>query len=82
MTSLRSRLLGGAVLAFGFFAGLSGTGHANNSLMKAAADPNDWAMYGRGYDNTRFSPLTQINAQNAAQLKLAFAFQFGSLALQ
>ena len=57
MTSLRSRLLGGAVLTFGFFAGLSGTGHANDSLMKAAADPNGWAMYGRGYDNTRFSPL-------------------------
>ena len=47
--------------------------------MKAAADANSWPMYGRGYDNTRFSPLTQINVQNAAQLKLAFAFQLGSL---
>ena len=47
--------------------------------MKAAADPNNWPMYGRGYDNTRFSPLSQINAQNASQLKLAFAFQLGSL---
>jgi alcohol dehydrogenase (cytochrome c) len=45
----------------------------------ATADPNNWAVYGRTYDNTRFSPLTQINTHNVAQLKLAFAFQLGSL---
>lgn len=44
-----------------------------------AADPNGWAMYGHGYDNTRFSPLQRINDGNVANLKLAFAFQLGSL---
>ena len=29
-------------------------------------------MYGHGYDNTRFSPLKQINAGNVGKLKLAF----------
>ena len=79
MQSRRSQLLTGATLAIGLVAGLAGPGRANDSLLTASDDPNNWAMYGRGYDNTRFSPLTQINAQNAAQLKLAFAFQLGSL---
>ncbi|MBV8508166.1 MAG: PQQ-dependent dehydrogenase, methanol/ethanol family, partial [Alphaproteobacteria bacterium] len=79
MQSRRSQLLSSAALAFALVAGLSGSGRANDSLLTASADPNNWAMYGHGYDNTRFSPLTQINPQNAAQLKLAFAFQLGSL---
>jgi PQQ-dependent dehydrogenase (methanol/ethanol family) len=36
-------------------------------------------MYGRTYDNKRFSPLNQINDQNVGQLKLAYAFQLGAL---
>ena len=79
MVSRRARLLAGATLTLGILAGLAGPGRANDSLMKAAADVNSWPMYGRGYDNTRFSPLSQVNAQNASQLKLAFAFQLGSL---
>ena len=35
--------------------------------------PNDWLMYSRTYDNQRFSPLDQINRQNASQLRLAWA---------
>src|SRR5690349_6637114 len=73
MVSRRARLLAGATLTLGILAGLAGPGRANDSLMKAAADVNSWPMYGRGYDNTRFSPLSQVNAQNASQLKLAFA---------
>jgi alcohol dehydrogenase (cytochrome c) len=45
----------------------------------AASDPNGWPMYGRGYDNTRYSPLNQINTSNVGRLKLAFSFQLGSL---
>ena len=44
-----------------------------------AADAGDWPMYGHGYDNTRFSPLTEITAGNVGKLKLAFAFSLGSL---
>jgi glucose dehydrogenase len=71
MTSRQSRLLRGVAIAVGFLGGLAGAGHANDSLVKAAADINNWPMYGRSYDNIRFSPLTQINTQNASQLKLA-----------
>src|SRR5262249_34867980 len=33
---------------------------------------NDWLMFSRTYDAQRFSPLTQINKQNVAQLRLAW----------
>ena len=52
---------------------------ANGSILKAQADPNNWASYGRTYDNTRFSPLKQINTKNVAKLRLAYAFSLGSL---
>ena len=36
-------------------------------------------MYGRGYDNTRYTPLKQINTGNVGKMKLAYSFQLGSL---
>lgn len=39
--------------------------------------PNDWLMYSRTYDAQRFSPLTQINVQNVAQLRLAWELGMG-----
>jgi PQQ-dependent dehydrogenase (methanol/ethanol family) len=50
-----------------------------SAALAQAVDDYGWAMYGHGYDNTRFSPLTQINPGNVGQLKLAYAFQLGSL---
>jgi alcohol dehydrogenase (cytochrome c) len=46
---------------------------------RADDDPNGWPMVGRGYDNTRYSPLARINTGNVANLKLAFSLQLGSL---
>ena len=43
------------------------------------AEGTGWPMYGHNYSNTRFSPLKQIDTKNVSDLKLAFAFQFGSL---
>ena len=40
--------------------------------------PNDWLMYSRTYDAQRFSPLTQINRQNVAQLREVFKRDLGS----
>jgi len=40
----------------------------------------DWPLYGRDYNNQRFSPLTQINTQNIQQLKLAWRYQTGKKA--
>jgi quinoprotein glucose dehydrogenase len=39
-----------------------------------AQNSGDWPMYGHDLASTRFSPLTQINAQNVANLKLAWSY--------
>ena len=41
-------------------------------ITEADQHPGDWVSYGRSYDEQRFSPLTQINDQNAGQLGLAW----------
>ena len=40
--------------------------------MIAAADAGEWLTYGRDYGEQRFSPLTQIDADNVGQLGLAW----------
>ena len=52
---------------------------ANDSVIKGGQDPNEWAVYGKDYANTRFSPLKSINTSNVGNLKLAYSFQLGSL---
>jgi alcohol dehydrogenase (cytochrome c) len=41
--------------------------------MLANPDPADWLMINRTYDEQRFSPLDQINKENVAQLRMAWA---------
>jgi len=41
-------------------------------LAQAASDGANWMSYGRTYDEQRFSPLTQINADNVQTLGLAW----------
>lgn len=53
--------------------------HANDSIIKAASDANQWAVAGHDYGNTRFSPLKQINTENAGKLSLAYSFSLASL---
>ncbi len=77
--SSRNVWLGGVCLALGVIAGVANGARADEALDKALADPNGWASYGNHQDNTRFSPLTQINSQNVGNLKLAWAFQLASL---
>src|SRR5437763_24733 len=38
---------------------------------------SDWPLFGRGRDNTRFSPLTQINAGNVRHLGEAWSTSLG-----
>ncbi|CAL75353.1 Quinoprotein ethanol dehydrogenase [Bradyrhizobium sp. ORS 278] len=52
---------------------------ANDSAMKAAAEPGAWAMAGHDYGNTRFSPLKEINTENAGKLSLVYSFSLASL---
>ena len=77
--SQRSLWLNGVCLAFGVLIAAAGAARADGALDKALADPNGWASYGRGLDNTRFSPLKQIDTKNVGSIKLAWAFELGSL---
>jgi quinohemoprotein ethanol dehydrogenase len=43
-------------------------------LTAADSEPGTWMTYGRTYDEQRFSPLKQINAQNVDQLQLAWHY--------
>ncbi|WP_410052237.1 PQQ-dependent methanol/ethanol family dehydrogenase [Bradyrhizobium sp. SZCCHNS30582] len=52
---------------------------ANDSALKAAREPGAWAMTGHDYGNTRFSPLKEINTENASKLSLVYSFSLASL---
>lgn len=76
---LRSRsFFAGVSLAVFLIAGGSGA-RANDSVMKAVSDPNDWAITGHDYGNTRFSSLKQITSENADKLQLVYSFSLASL---
>ena len=65
MRSTAAALLAGVAFGAGLV-GSAAVATANDALQQTAADPNAWAMNGRTYDNTRFSPLKQINTENVA----------------
>jgi quinoprotein glucose dehydrogenase len=46
-------------------------------LAVAGAGSTDWRSYGGGPTQTRYSPLTQINTQNVASLKVAWTYDTG-----
>jgi alcohol dehydrogenase (cytochrome c) len=52
---------------------------ANDSIIKAQSDQAQWAAPGHDYGNTRFSPLKQINTENASKLSLVYSFSLASL---
>ncbi|HET6178695.1 MAG TPA: pyrroloquinoline quinone-dependent dehydrogenase [Candidatus Sulfotelmatobacter sp.] len=41
--------------------------------------PDDWPYYGHDAGGTRYSPLTQINRTNVANLKVAWTFHVGDI---
>src|SRR5581483_3263681 len=45
-------------------------------LTYANSEPGQWMAVGRTHDEERFSPLTQINADNVAKLGLAWYADF------
>jgi alcohol dehydrogenase (cytochrome c) len=64
------------------FGRLSQPGSAGPTQVEldAADTANDsWLMYNKGYRAERYSTLTQINADNAAELKPVCMFQLGEL---
>src|SRR4051812_47196985 len=50
-------------------------------VLAQAPKPNpgaDWPMYNRDLGGTRYSPLTQINATNVANLKMAWSYRLSN----
>jgi alcohol dehydrogenase (cytochrome c)/quinohemoprotein ethanol dehydrogenase len=47
-------------------------------IMHADREPGNWMTHGRTYDEQRFSPLDQINTDNAARLGLAWYYDLDS----
>jgi alcohol dehydrogenase (cytochrome c) len=78
MTSRHRGFLAGISIAAILAAGTVGV-RANDSVLKAEAEAGQWVVAGHDYGNTRFSPLNQINAENASKLSLAYSFSLASL---
>lgn len=57
---------------------LSPAGLAQNAKPNASDDA-DWAHYGNDGGGMRYSPLTQVNRENVAQLKVAWTYRTGAL---
>ena len=72
------RFLAGISVIAVLAAGTAGA-RANDSVLKAASEPGQWAVAGHDYGNTRFSALKQIDAENASKLSLAYSFSLASL---
>ena len=47
-------------------------------LRSAAQDTGNWLMYGRTYDDHRYSPLKEINEQSVPKLGLAWSRELGT----
>jgi len=47
-------------------------------INNAASEPGNWLAHGRTYEELRFSPLTQINRENVADLGLAWYRDMGT----
>jgi len=52
---------------------------ANESAMKAAANPNNWAMQRHDYAAQGYSQLDQINTKNVGNMQVAWTFSTGVL---
>src|SRR5579872_2522854 len=69
-----------ACAAFLLLFGSSGrSAPAGDAELKASdQDTSNWLMYGRTYDDHRFSPLKQINEENVGKLGLAWSRELGT----
>jgi alcohol dehydrogenase (cytochrome c) len=54
-------------------------GVSNDDLLNADANNTDWLMYGRTYNNWRFSPLARITPDNVADLRPVWGLSTGSV---
>lgn len=68
-----------ASIALGTSVAVPGAVSANDDVTMLSKNPNNWAMWGRIYDGTRYSPLAQIDKDNVGDLQVAWTFSTGVL---
>ncbi|HEX7952392.1 MAG TPA: PQQ-dependent dehydrogenase, methanol/ethanol family, partial [Burkholderiales bacterium] len=51
----------------------------DDMLLNADKDAQNWLLYGRDYQTTRYSPLTQVNRDNVKKLTPVWNLSFGVL---
>jgi quinohemoprotein ethanol dehydrogenase len=75
-------LKNGLIACATFLLLLGSSGHSapvGDAELKASdKDAGNWLMYGRTYDDHRFSPLKQIDEQSVGKLGLAWSHEFGT----
>jgi len=52
---------------------------ANQSVMDATSNPDNWAIWGGNYAGQRYSELNEINKDNVGDLQVAYTFSTGVL---
>jgi len=77
---LKRQVAAGVVLLALFaFVSCNRPGTLDDSRLRSTdQDTGNWLMYGRTYDDHRFSPLNQINEQTVAKLGLAWSRELGT----
>lgn len=75
LTKALSSLIG-AVFAFPAL----GADVTSDRLLNAPAEPQNWLMVHRDYNNSRHSPLSEVNRVNAKDLQLKFMVSIGGMA--
>jgi alcohol dehydrogenase (cytochrome c) len=75
--STRQGLSLAAVIAFTAALAASAAAQTAEDLKKDHLTPGDVLVYGMGYSAQRYSPLTQINKENAAKLVPVWAYSIG-----
>ena len=61
-----------------FLISCSETDSYSSRLLDADTEGESWLLHGRTYDESRFSPLTDINDSNVDQLGLSWSFETGT----
>src|SRR5579862_867791 len=76
---LKRSLMASAVLSVLLLGLCSRTTPLDDARLRSTdQDTSNWLMYGRTYDDHRFSPLKQINEENVGKLGLAWSRDLGT----
>lgn len=66
-------------ISAGALLGMMSLANAGDTPLDLSRDPKNWALANGDYGGSRYSPLSQINASNIANLRAAWSFSTGVL---